>query len=57
LLIYLVGAAHLPDTDKLLPTAALVRLKMPNDWSYLEAGIAELLYITCPKNFPEDSSE
>jgi len=57
LLIYLVGAAHLPDSDKLLPTAALVRLKMPNDWSYLEAGIAELMYITCPKKFPEDSSE
>ena len=57
LLIYLVGAAHLPDTDKLLPTTALVRLKMPNDWSHLEAGSAQLLYITCPKNFHEDSSE
>ncbi len=57
LLIYLVGAAHLPDNDKLLPTAALVRLKMPNDWSCLEADSAELLYITCPKYFPEDSSD
>jgi phosphohistidine phosphatase len=57
LLIYLVGAAHLPDNDKLLPTAALARLLLPNDWSYLDAGSAELLYMTCPKSFPEDTSE
>ncbi len=57
LLIYLVGEAHLPDTDKLLPTAALVRLKMPDDWSHLDAGIAELLSFTYAKYFPKDTIE
>jgi phosphohistidine phosphatase len=54
LLIHLVGAAKLPDTDKLLPTATLVRLTMPDDWSHLEAGSAELLSITLAKHLPED---
>ena len=57
LLIYLVGAAHLPDTDKLLPTAGLARLKMPDDWSNLDAGCAKLLSITHPKSLPEESNE
>jgi phosphohistidine phosphatase len=57
LLIYLVGAAHLPDTDKLLSTAALARLQMPNDWSHLEAGSAKLLSITNAKRSPEDTIE
>ena len=50
LLINLVGAGNLPATDKLLPTAALAGLVMPDDWSNLEAGCAELLAITCPKS-------
>ena len=54
LLIHLVGAAKLPDTDKLLPTATLVRLNMPDDWSHLEAGSAELLSITLAKHSAED---
>jgi len=54
LLINLVGAAHLPDTDKLLPTAALARLIMPDDWSHLDAGCAKLLSITCAKSLPEE---
>jgi phosphohistidine phosphatase len=53
LLIYLAGAPNLPDTDKLLPTAALARLQMPDDWSHLDAGCAKLLSITCPKYLPE----
>jgi phosphohistidine phosphatase len=57
LLINLAGADHLPDTDKLLPTAALAKLKMPDDWAHLDAGIAELLSITYAKNFPEDAIE
>jgi len=57
LLIYLVGAVHLPDTDKLLPTAALARLKMPDDWSHLDAGCAKLLSITHPKSLPEENNE
>ena len=57
LLIYLAGAAKLPDTDKLLPTAALARLQMPDDWSHLDAGCAKLVSITCAKYLPEASSE
>ena len=57
LLIYLVGAAHLPDTDKLLPTAGLARLKMPDDWTRLDAGCAKLLSITHPKLLPEEEEE
>jgi phosphohistidine phosphatase len=57
LLIHLVGAANLPDTDKLLPTAALARLIMPDDWSHLEAGCAKLLSITNPKSLPEEGVE
>ncbi len=54
LLIYLVGASRLPETDKLLPTAALVRLKMPEDWSFLEPGCAQLLSITYAKSLLDD---
>jgi phosphohistidine phosphatase len=53
LLIHLAGAANLPDTDKLLPTAALARLIMPNDWSHLDAGCAKFLSITSAKSLPE----
>ena len=57
LLIHLVGAVHLPDTDKLLPTAGLARLKMPDDWSQLNAGCAKLLSLTHPKILPEESND
>jgi phosphohistidine phosphatase len=57
LLINLVGAANLPDTDKLLPTSALVRLIMPDNWSHLDAGCARLLSITYAKSLPEESIE
>jgi phosphohistidine phosphatase len=57
LLISLVGAANLPDTDKLLPTAALARLIVPDDCSHLEAGCARLLSITCAKSLPEEGIE
>jgi phosphohistidine phosphatase len=39
-----------PDDGKLLPTAAMARLEMPDDWSRLDAGCAVLLSITKPKN-------
>ena len=55
LLINLVGAANLPDTDKLLPTAALARLVMPEDWTHLDAGCAKLLSITCAKSLPDEA--
>lgn len=54
LLVNLVGAANLPATDKLLPTATLVRLQMPNDWTQLDKGCARLLSITSAKSLPED---
>jgi phosphohistidine phosphatase len=57
LLIHLAGAANLPDTDKLLPTSALARVIMPDDWSHLEAGCARLLSITCAKSLPEEGVE
>ena len=53
LLINLVGADNLPDIDKLMPTAALARLIMPDDWTHLEAGCAKFLSITNPKSLPE----
>jgi phosphohistidine phosphatase len=57
LLVHLAGADNLPDTDKLLPTAALARLIMPDDWAHLEAGCARLLSITCAKSLPEEDTE
>ncbi|MGB5831947.1 MAG: histidine phosphatase family protein [Thiohalocapsa sp.] len=38
-----------PDDGKLLPTAALARLEMPDDWSNLKAGCAALLSVARPK--------
>ena len=58
LLEYLVarGLPHIPDDGKLLPTAALARLAMPEDWNGLEQGTAELLSLTragsLPQKFP-----
>ncbi|MDP2902159.1 MAG: histidine phosphatase family protein [Methylovulum sp.] len=54
LLINLVGAGNVPDEDKLLPTAALARLSMPDDWSKLDAGCAALLSITYAKSLPDE---
>lgn len=45
LLMYLVDLANIPDNDKLLPTAALARLIMPDDWTQLSAESAQLLTI------------
>ena len=57
LLLYLLGGkAPLPDDGKLLPTAALARLVMPNNWKKLEFGNAQLKSLTrhddLPKKFP-----
>jgi phosphohistidine phosphatase len=57
LLINLAGADNLPDVDKLIPTTALVRLVMPDDWSRLDAGCARLLSITSPKSLPDEGIE
>jgi phosphohistidine phosphatase len=53
LLIYLAGTANVPNEGKLLPTAALARLKMPDEWTRLENGCASLLSIIHPKSLSE----
>jgi phosphohistidine phosphatase len=55
LLTYLVNPTNLPDVEKLFPTTALVRLVLPDDWSQLEKGCAELLSATYPKSLTEES--
>jgi len=42
-----------PPDGKLLPTATLARLAMPDDWQGLHAGSAQLLSITRPGELPE----
>ncbi|WP_295542202.1 histidine phosphatase family protein [uncultured Thiohalocapsa sp.] len=50
LLRYLAGAdVDEPDDGKLLPTAAVARLEMPDDWSHLELGCAGLVGIVRPR--------
>jgi phosphohistidine phosphatase len=53
LLTELVGEDNLPKVEKLMPTAALARLEMPDDWSNLEAECAKLIDILYPKSLPE----
>jgi phosphohistidine phosphatase len=55
LLVHLVGD-DLDDLDdgKLLPTAALARLEMPDDWSNLTPGCAQLINITLSKTLRGD---
>lgn len=54
LLAYLINASDIPDVEKLLPTSALARLTLPEDWSQLEKGCAESLCITYPKSLSEE---
>jgi phosphohistidine phosphatase len=42
-----------PEDGKLLPTATLARLSMPEDWTRLDAGSARLLSITRPRELPQ----
>ncbi|MDD5276328.1 MAG: histidine phosphatase family protein [Methylovulum sp.] len=53
LLLDLVGGPNVPDTDKLLPTAAFARIAMPKDWRSLDAGCSKLLSITYAQQLPE----
>ena len=41
--------AEEPSDGKLLPTAALARLEMPDDWSALKVGCAQLVDVTRPR--------
>ena len=54
LLVWLAGdAVPQPEDGKLLPTATLARLQMPDDWRALVAGCARLVSITRPGSLPE----
>jgi phosphohistidine phosphatase len=53
LLTELVGEDNLPEVEKLMPTATLARLEMPDDWINLEADCAKLIDILYPKSLPE----
>lgn len=55
LLIELVGLAHLPNKKKLMPTAALARMAMPEDWTQLEPHCAKLLALISPKSLFDGS--
>lgn len=57
LLTHLLKPSDLPDTDKMLPTAALARLAMPDDWTSLGKDCAELLSITYPKSLTEENGD
>jgi phosphohistidine phosphatase len=46
---YLVPADCLPMKAKLLPTATLFRLKMPDLWSDLDQGCADIIAVIFPK--------
>jgi phosphohistidine phosphatase len=46
LLIHLVGLTAIADRNKLLPTSALARLDMPDDWTQLSVESAQLIAIT-----------
>lgn len=56
-LIEMVGSANLPYTNKLMPTAALARMAMPDDWTNLESGAAELIAITYAKTLFDESGD
>lgn len=53
LLIYLVGELPQPDDGKILPTATIARLKMPDDWHSLKRGSAQLLALVRPSMLPD----
>lgn len=57
LLVELVGSANLSYQNKLMPTAALARLAMPDDWTNLEAGGAKLLAIIYAKTLFDGMSD
>ena len=54
LLMFLAGdEVDEPMDGKLLPTATLARLEMPDDWRALASGCAQLLSITRPRNLAD----
>lgn len=54
LLMYLLaGKAPVPDDGKLLPTATLARLVMPDNWKQIELDSAQLKSLTRPDDLPK----
>ena len=54
LLNYLsADSIEIPADGKLMPTATLARLAMPDDWHNLKAGSAKLMQLTRAANLPE----
>lgn len=54
LLAYLCGAqTPVPEDGKLMPTATVAQLKMPDEWTQLDPGTAELISLTRPKMLSE----
>lgn len=54
LLIHLVGdAVSIPPDGKLLPTATIARVALPDRWDGLEKGCGELVSITRARDLPE----
>ena len=49
LVLHLGGDVPIPDDGKLLPTAAIARLRMPADWSRLHPRAGELVGIRRPR--------
>lgn len=52
-----VGADHLPNVEKVMPTAALARLEMPDDWHELHANCARLIEIIYAKALDEQQGK
>ena len=53
LLMYLLaGKAPVPDDGKLLPTATLARLVMPDNWKQIQLDSAQLKSLTRPDDLP-----
>ncbi len=49
LLLDLAGSESLPARDKLMPTATLVRLQMPDDWRQLSTNCGKIVSFTLAK--------
>lgn len=47
------GNIDIPEDGKLLATATLARLKMPNNWKKLNRGCAEIISITRARSLPD----
>ncbi len=54
LLYYLLdGQIDIPDDGKIMPTAALAVLEMPDKWRKLNSGAAEMKALIRPRNLPD----